>query len=192
MWEAPAFPTSLFPAGLPCVEVQGDVPALQQGWMTQRLIYKKGERRRQETPSWALCLFGRRCTCWHGGMDLVSSWLKDQVLLPLVFTEITHSTGAVCCPLQLLAEKWIPSPAWWCALWRVQAAQLCQPASERGLLSICWVSWVHGAGEWESRASLPQGDRMPLALREDHCVSWRGCLVSSSTPSTRRDEERGS
>lgn len=53
----------------------------------------------------------------------------------------------------------------------------CKQHSFASLLQreICWilVSWVHGAGGVESRASVPQGPRMPSALGEDHCVTWR-------------------
>ena len=51
MREAPAFPASLFLVGLPWVEVQGEVPALQQGWITQRLIYQKGRGGGERPPT---------------------------------------------------------------------------------------------------------------------------------------------
>lgn len=187
-WKALAFPASLFLVDLPWVEVQGDVPALQQGWMTQRFIYQKGERS-QETPNWVLSLFDRRYTCWQSGMDLVSSWLKAQILLPLLFTERTRSTGAVCCPLQLLAEKWILPPASWCALRRVQAAQLHQPASERGLLNLSFqVAWCWRRGE-QSLTAPRRWDA--FGTQEGPLWQLEGCLVSCSTPSTRRMEKVG-
>lgn len=187
MWKAPAFP-ALFLVDLPWVEVQGDVPALQQDWMTQKFIYQRGERM-QETPIWALSLFDRRCTCWHSGMDLISSQLKGQILLPLLL-EITHSTGAVCCPLQLLAEKWILPPASWCALRRVQAAQLHQPASERGLLNLNFL----GAWCWRKGVQSLSAPRRWDAFGIQGGPLWQleGCLVSCSTPSPDRDGETGS
>lgn len=45
--------------------------------------------------------------------------------------------------------------------------------------------------EGRAEPHCPKENGMALALREDHC-QLEGCLVSSSTPSTCRDRERGS
>lgn len=95
----------------------------------------------------------------------------------------------MCCSLQLLAEKWILSPAWWGALWRVQAAQLHQPASERGLLNFSFL----GTWCWRRREqSLTPRRWNGFGTQGGLLCQMEGCLVSSSTPSTCRDEERGS
>lgn len=138
----------------------------------------EGKRKRWETPSWAVSLSDGRGTWWHDGMDFSFITVKGSDVIAFYRDNWQRWSSLFPAAAASRAAGYNPSVVV-CHL-KGEAAQLHQPTSEGDLLNFSFLGpWCWRRGEQSLTAPRTQ---MPLALREDHCVTWRDVSFHPITP----------